>query len=101
MGAITVEKLGRVGARIEGVDCDRLVHDDSMPAWCMQTLEENGVLVFPELHIDDATQVAFTRKLGRPVVLSARADAPEIYTVSLDRQKNPGAGGTDEIQHQI
>jgi len=91
MSAITVEKLGRVGARVEGVDGDRLLHDDSMAAWCMETLEENGVLVFPELHIDDATQVAFTRRLGEPVIFHTRGNFPEIYPISLDRAKNPGA----------
>lgn len=91
MSSIRVEKLGRVGARVEGVDCERLLRDEALPAWCMQTLEANGVLVFPQLHIDDPTQVAFTRKLGQPVLFGARTDFPEIYPVSLDRQKNPGA----------
>jgi alpha-ketoglutarate-dependent taurine dioxygenase len=91
MPAITVERLGAVGARVEGVDSDRLVNDDSLPAWCVETLEANGVLVFPELHIDDATQVAFTRKLGTPVLFRARTDFPEIYPVSLDQSKNPTA----------
>src|SRR5262249_27261528 len=59
--------------------------------WCMEVLEANGVLVFPELHIDDAAQVAFTRKLGQPVIFSSRADLPEIYPVTLDRAKNAGA----------
>jgi alpha-ketoglutarate-dependent taurine dioxygenase len=91
MSSIRVEKLGRVGARVEGVDCDRLLQDDAFPAWCMQTLEANGALVFPELHIDDARQVEFTHRLGQPVMFGARTDFPEIYPVSLDRTKNPGA----------
>jgi alpha-ketoglutarate-dependent taurine dioxygenase len=91
MAAITVEQLGAVGARVEGVDCDRLLHDDALPAWCLETLEANGVLVFPELHIDDATQVAFTRKLGEPVLFGARPDFPELMLVTLDKAKNPGA----------
>jgi alpha-ketoglutarate-dependent taurine dioxygenase len=91
MAAITIEKLGAVGARVEGVDCDRLLNDESLAGWCLETLEANGVLVFPELHIDDATQVAFTSKLGKPVRFSARTDFPEIYPVTLDTSKNPVA----------
>jgi alpha-ketoglutarate-dependent taurine dioxygenase len=91
MGSIRVEKLGCVGARVEGIDCDRLLHDASMPAWCMETLEANGVLVFPELHVDDATQVEFTRRLGRPLIFRMLGDFPEIYPVSLDHAVNPGA----------
>ena len=68
MSTITVEKLGKVGARVEGVDVDRLRDDDALPEWCHETLEANGVLVFPGLHVDDETQVAFTRKLGTPVL---------------------------------
>jgi alpha-ketoglutarate-dependent taurine dioxygenase len=87
----TVEKLGRVGARVHGVDVDRLAHDDALPEWCLETLDANGVLVFPELNIDDATQAAFTRKLGNPVLFTARTDFPEIYPVTMDKTKNPGA----------
>ncbi len=32
----------------------------TLPAAVMDALEEHGVLVFPELHIDDETQVAFS-----------------------------------------
>jgi alpha-ketoglutarate-dependent taurine dioxygenase len=99
MAAIAVEKLGRVGARVQGIDRDRLLHDDSFAAWCMQTLEETGALVFPGLHVDDATQVAFTRKLGRPVLFHVRDLLPEIYPVSLDRAKNPS--GADYLRATI
>ena len=44
MSTITVEKLGKVGARVEGVDVERLRNDDSLPEWCHETLEANGVL---------------------------------------------------------
>jgi len=90
MAAITVERLGKVGARVEGVDADRLRHDDSLPAWCLEALEANGALVFPEVNIDDATQVAFTRTLGTPLAFG-RGEFPEIMLVSLDPTKNPTA----------
>jgi alpha-ketoglutarate-dependent taurine dioxygenase len=91
MAAVTIEKLGAVGARVEGVDCDRLRNDESLAGWCLEALEANGVLVFPELDVDDGTQVAFTSKFGKPVRFSARTDFPEIYPVTLDTSKNPMA----------
>jgi alpha-ketoglutarate-dependent taurine dioxygenase len=91
MSTIAVEKLGKVGARVDGVDVDRLRDDDALPAWCHETLEANGVLVFPGLHVDDETQVAFTRKLGTPVLFHWRADLPEIYPVTLDPTLNSRA----------
>jgi len=91
MSTITVEKLGKVGARVDGVDVDRLRDDDTLPEWCHETLDANGVLVFPNLHVDDETQVAFTRKLGSPVLFHWRADLPEIYPVTLDQTLNARA----------
>ena len=91
MSTITVEKLGKVGARIEGVDVERLRDDDTLPQWCLETLEANGVLVFPELDIDDESHALFTRKLGTPVQFRHRTDFPEIMPVTLDKTKNPGA----------
>jgi alpha-ketoglutarate-dependent taurine dioxygenase len=92
MSTVTTEKLGRtVGAEIVGVDCDRLLHDDAFPNECLQALEENGALVFRDLHIDDATQVAFSRKLGK-VEVFGKGELPEIFRVTLDPAKNPAAG---------
>jgi alpha-ketoglutarate-dependent taurine dioxygenase len=91
VATLTVEKLtDTVGARILGVDCDRLLGDDALPAWILETLDENGVLVFPELHVDDATQVAFSKKLGR-VEVFGKGELPEIYRVSLDPTKQKHA----------
>ena len=60
MAVITTKKLGAtVGAEVTDVDKERLLHDDDLPAACLEALEENGALVFRDLHLDDATQVAF------------------------------------------
>jgi alpha-ketoglutarate-dependent taurine dioxygenase len=92
MNTLTTKKLGPgVGAQVIGVDCDRLLHDEALPAACLQALEENGALVFRDLHVDDATQVAFSRKLGK-VEISGRGEHPEIFRVTLDPAKNPAAG---------
>jgi alpha-ketoglutarate-dependent taurine dioxygenase len=91
MAALTTEKLGRsVGAEVVGVDCDRLLNDDAFPASCLQALEENGALVFRDLHVDDATQVAFSKKLGKVEVLG-KGELPEIFLVTLDPAKNRAA----------
>jgi alpha-ketoglutarate-dependent taurine dioxygenase len=91
MGVITTEKLGdRVGAEVKGVDRERLLADEDLPAACLEALEPNGALVFRDLHIDDATQVAFSRKLGE-VEVFGRGELPEIFRVTLDPAKNPVA----------
>jgi alpha-ketoglutarate-dependent taurine dioxygenase len=89
MAVLTTEKLGRsVGAEVVGVDRDRLLHDEALPAWCLQVLDENGALVFRDLHIDDATQVAFSKQLGTVEVFGS-GEHPEIFRVTLDPSKNP------------
>jgi alpha-ketoglutarate-dependent taurine dioxygenase len=91
MAVITTEKLGdSVGAEVRGVDRERLLADDDLPAACLDALEANGALVFRDLHIDDATQVAFSRKLGE-VEVFGKGELPEIFRVTLDPAKNPVA----------
>jgi len=109
MTVLTTEKLGAtVGAQILGVDRDRLLTDEAFPGWCLQVLDAHGALVFRGLHLDDDTQVAFSRKLGT-VELVGRGERPEIFRVTLDPAKNPAAaylrgtfdwhldGATDDI----
>src|SRR5262245_31238262 len=63
MPTLTTEKLSpTVGAEITGVDVERLLTDDDVPAAVLAALEEHGALVFRELHIDDASQVAFSKR---------------------------------------
>src|ERR1700677_4335288 len=91
MGALTTRKLGAtVGAEVLGVDPEQLLSDDALPQACMEALEENGVLVFRELHIDDDTQVAFSKRLDD----AAKADTaapPGIFSVTLDPTKSSTA----------
>jgi alpha-ketoglutarate-dependent taurine dioxygenase len=76
-------KLGEtVGAEVVDVDRDRLLHDDDLPAACLQALDANGVLLLREVHMDDATQVAFCRRLGEVVCVPTHP-IPEITEVSL------------------
>jgi len=92
MAVITAEKLGGpVGAQVHGVDRERLIGDESLPEWTLDALEENGVLVFRDLHVDDVTQVAFSKKLGTVEIVQGGGDPPEIFRVTLDRRKNRSA----------
>jgi alpha-ketoglutarate-dependent taurine dioxygenase len=109
MPTLTTEQLGAtVGALVQGVDRDRLLDDEALPAACLEALEANGALVFRDLHVDDATQVAFSKKLGE-VEVFGKGEHPEIFRVTLDPAKNPSAvylrgtfdwhidGATDDI----
>ena len=70
MAVVTVEKLSpTVGAEVVGVDGEHLLDDEALPEWTLEALEANGALIFRDLHIDDATQIAFSKKLGRVVTL--------------------------------
>lgn len=91
MAVITTEKLGdSVGAEVRGVDRERLLHDDDLPGACLEALEAHGALVFRDLHLDDATQVAFSRRLGE-VEVFGKGEHPEIFRITLDPEKNPAA----------
>ena len=91
MTVITTERLTpSVGALVEGVEREHLLDDDAFPQWCLDALEANGALVFRGLHLDDATQVAWSRRLGQ-VELLGRGEHPEIFRVTLDPKKNPSA----------
>ena len=91
MTVITTEKLGTtVGAQVHGVDREQLLHDDTLPAWTLDALEEHGALVLRDLHLDDEAQVLFSRKLGK-VEIFGKGEHPEIFRVTLDAAKNPAA----------
>lgn len=97
-----------VGAEVLDVDRERLLHDPDLPAEMLDALDRYGALVFRELHLDDDTQLAFSRKLGT-VEKVGRGENPEIFRVTLDPAKNPAAeylkgtfdwhldGATDDI----
>jgi alpha-ketoglutarate-dependent taurine dioxygenase len=91
MTAVITEQLSAtVGVRIAGVDPERLLEDEALPAWLLATLDTHGVLVLRDLHLDDATQVAFSQRLGR-VEIFGKGAHPEIFRITLDPAKNPMA----------
>ena len=93
MTLLTINKLtSSVGAEVIGVDPDRLVADDMVAEAVLDALEENGVLVFPGLHLNPEAQVAFCRRLGA-VDHSSDGHHPVagIYPITLDPSKNASA----------
>jgi alpha-ketoglutarate-dependent taurine dioxygenase len=91
MTTLTIEKLtDSVGAQIRGIDHEGLLEDDSLPHEILEALDTHGVLVLRELHLDDATQVAFSKRLGR-VEVFGKGENPEIFRITLDPKKNPSA----------
>ena len=88
---LQIEKLTpTVGAKVLGVDLDRIGTDEDLPGAVLEALEDNGVLVFRGLRLDDDTQVAFCEKLGEVVRFPNQAN-PAIFIVTLDESKNPMA----------
>ena len=93
MTTVTIDKLAAtVGATAVGVTRDDLLTDEHLPDRTLELLEANGVLVFRGLHLDDATQVAFSKLLGRVETFRLDPVHPEIFRVTLDPKKNPTAG---------
>ena len=90
MSTIQIERYPALGAEILGVDTVRLFEDDELPALVLDALEDNGVVVFRDLHLDDETQVAFCRRLGDIVELPG-SELPGIFRVSLDPDISPMA----------
>ena len=93
MSLLTLNKLtDSVGAEVIGVDPDRLSNDDLLGKAVLDALEDNGVLVFPNLRLEPAAQVAFCRRLGK-VDFSADGQHPVsgIYPITLDKSKNASA----------
>ncbi len=91
MTVLKTEKLtSTVGALVEGVDRDQLMHDVALPEATLEALEAHGALIFRGLHLDDEAQVAFSRKLGTVEKLG-RGENPEIFLVTLNPDKNPAA----------
>jgi alpha-ketoglutarate-dependent taurine dioxygenase len=85
MALIAVEKLSdALGAEVLDADSDRLLHDDAFPEACLEALDANGVLLFRQINLDDATQVAFSKRLGEVVSVPSHP-IPEITVISLDR----------------
>jgi hypothetical protein len=87
---LTIEPLAPIGALIHGATADVLLHDPDVERAVMEALEANGVLVFPEIGLDDQEQIAFAGRLGE--IAGGRSgrsrDFPEIYLVGFGPDLN-------------
>ncbi|WP_193047020.1 TauD/TfdA dioxygenase family protein [Mycolicibacterium baixiangningiae] len=94
MSLLTINKLtASVGAEVTGLDPEALAADDALATAVLDALEDNGVLVFPGLHLQPQAQVEFCRRLGG-IDHSSDGHHPVagIYPVTLDKSKNSSAG---------
>ena len=80
-----------VGAEVVGVDRARMKSDEALPAQVLAALEEHGVLVFRDLHLEPETQVEFCNRLGTVEYFPGTHPVPGIFRVTLDRNKNRAA----------
>ncbi len=85
---MAVNKVGEsIGVEITGITGDQLVNRDAADK-TKALLEEHGVVVYREVHIDDDDLLAFTRMLGTPVVQpTGEHKYPEIQTITSDPSK--------------
>ena len=96
MSVLTINKLTTsVGAEVVGVDPERLGTDDSLGAAVLDALEDNGVLVFHDLHLDPEAQVAFSQRLGE-IDRSADGHHPVsgIYPITTPSIRAPARSRT-------
>jgi alpha-ketoglutarate-dependent taurine dioxygenase len=67
--------------------------DEAVAKRCLEALDAHDVLVFPDLGLNDAEQLAFTDLLGARVNFTRNqpggdASAPDVYKITLDPKIN-------------
>jgi alpha-ketoglutarate-dependent taurine dioxygenase len=82
----------RIGSIVR-VDRSSLLEEEVVQR-CLELLESRGVLVFPQIGLSDAEQLAFTDRLGTRVnftrsVPGGNEAAPDVYKITLDPKVNP------------
>lgn len=89
----TIEAVKPLIGSIVHVAREDMFNNDFITA-VQKALDERGVLVFPRANLSAEEQLAFTDKLGSRVnftktVAGGDAETQDVYTISLDRQRNP------------
>jgi alpha-ketoglutarate-dependent taurine dioxygenase len=82
----------RIGAKV--LVSRRDVLDPAFASECRDALERHGVLLFPQVGLDDEQQVAFSRNLGDVVPQGPRRpDGTQevVFKITLDPKENPSA----------
>jgi alpha-ketoglutarate-dependent taurine dioxygenase len=92
MSVLTIERLAStVGAEVSGVEAHILANDEGVAGAVLDALEENGVLIFRNLHLDPGAQVAFARKLGEVDYEEGYHPVRGISRITRDPAKRPTA----------
>lgn len=92
MAKVTFEPIKeKIGSRVI-VAKDDLTDPDVIAA-CQHELEMRGALVFPEINLTDAEQLAFTDAFGERVNFTRNApggdsETQDVYKITLDRKVN-------------
>jgi len=87
----TTKLTDSIGAEVHGVDGAQMAKDPDLAHEILETLEENGVLVFRGLGLRPEDQVAFCRHLGEVDCSASHHPVPGIFRVTLDEKKNANA----------
>ena len=90
--SVTIEPIKPLIGGLVRVDKARLADPEVVEA-VRAALETRGVLVFPEIDVSDAEQLAFTDRLGERVNFTRRVpgsdvSAQDVYKVTLDKEVN-------------
>jgi alpha-ketoglutarate-dependent taurine dioxygenase len=94
---IATRKLSEtVGATVLDVDRDRLLNDPAVVVGVLEALEDNGVLVFPQIGVTDEEQVTFSRRLGT-LALRPERPIPELTQITQD----PGSINADYFRGNL
>ena len=93
--SVTIEPIKPFIGGIVHVDKAHLCDDETVEA-CRAALEDRGVLVFPQAHLTNAEQLAFTDKFGQRVKFTGTVpggentsdEDDELYKITLDKEFN-------------
>lgn len=83
---LLVRQLDPFGALVVDATVEDLLEGPAVPDEVWSLLAENQVLVFRGLELDDASQLAFARRLGTPLVKTTPGwsrEHPGVYRVAL------------------
>ena len=94
LNTFTIEPIKPFSGGIVHVDKAHLCDDETVEA-CKLALEDRGVLVFPQINLTNAEQLAFTDKFGQRVKFTGTVpggenagDDDELYKITLDQEFN-------------
>ena len=81
----TIALSAELGAEVVGLTADDDLLDEAVIAMCREALKWRGVLLIRGAHLDDDTQLAFSRRFGGE---GGVAGGRELTTISMDKKVN-------------